>query len=444
MTPERVLRFEELNADQQLLAKAIEDDRNVLVTGAAGTGKSALIKYLASKYGDEMAITGTTGIAALGIGGCTIHRWAGLGLADKPAHVIAAGIRERKGDQYFQIKRCKKLVIDEISMLGPQQFQLLNDVLQIVRRNQDPFGGIQLIGCGDFLQLPSVVKDDQKTDQEARDMLFANAPIARFAFEAPAWAACQPAVKVLEKVMRQKDEHWAGILRRIRVGDTCEDVRKVLRPRIGAIDPDKTVEPIVGVTHNRDADRINQEKLEQLPGEDVYMDADDWGISEAMKGQIDKACIAPKTLRLRVGAQVMLLWNVDTDAGLVNGSLGKVVDFKKSFAGRNVPVCDFGGNVVELDRVEWSLKKGDKVEATRSQIPLRLGWAITGHKLQGVTVDKIRVHLKRCFEYGQAYVMLSRARTLEGLFIADIGNSSIKAHPTALEFYARNAQWIQN
>lgn len=420
---QKPLTFEQLNPKQQAFATRVKNGENAMVTGPAGTGKSALLQYLRSDYPD-LHVTASTGIAALNVGGCTLHSWASLGIGQDSAKKIAERILEKKGIPFYMLKTAKRLAIDEISMIDASLFQLASDVLKIVRKNDAPFGGIQLILFGDFLQLPPVGKDGNAV---------------RFAFESQAWQDARIEVFVLDQVMRQKDAAFAGVLSRVRLGDTSEEVRSVLRPRINATDPNPEIEPVSLCTHNADADHINTAKLDALPGDEVEIAAADSG-SDFAKDTLDKNCIAPKTLRLKVGAQVMLLWNIDVESGLANGTLGKVIEIKKTLWAGRVPVVEFtNGTVMELEPQTWELKKNGEVMASRRQMPLRLSWAISIHKSQGLTLEKVRVSLKRCFADGQAYVALSRAKTIEGLFIADITANSIRANSTALAFYRRFA-----
>jgi len=416
--------FDQLNIQQQAVATTIEGGENVMVTGPAGTGKSFLLRYLREKF-PKMPVTASTGIAALGVGGCTLHSWAGLGLGQEPAEVIAKKHNERQNGVWYAMKTAERLAIDEISMVDADLFDKLDKVLRIVRQSPRPFGGLQLILFGDFLQLPPVEKEGNAV---------------RFAFQSKVWAEARIHVYVLSQVMRQKDQQFASILSRIRVGDTSEDVRAVLRPRINAADPNPEISPVSLATHNSIADRINAENLAKIKEEEVRFEAQDWSDGKFNGETLDKNCIAPKTLILKVGAQVMLLWNLDVGAGLVNGSLGVVIEIRKDKFRGTTPVVKFSnGMILELERQQWSLSRNGDVLASRQQFPLRLSWGISIHKSQGMTLEKVRVHIKQCFADGQAYVAMSRAKSLEGLFIADINGNSIRANSTALEFYKQHA-----
>ena len=423
MKPEAPLTLAQLNEKQRSAATHIAAGGNILITGPAGTGKSALLNYLRGQYPD-MPVTASTGIAALNVGGCTIHSWAALGVGQKPAKDIAKALNDRRNNVWYAMKKSKRLAIDEVSMIDAELFDKLDEVLRLVRLSSEPFGGLQLILFGDFLQLPPVGTDGRAV---------------RFAFESRAWASARVRVCLLTQVMRQRDELFAGVLSRVRVGDTSEEVRSVLRPRIHAEDTNPAVAPVTLATHNEIADRINVEKLAAIQAPEVTWEAQDWADGEFSKQALERNCIALKTLILKVGASVMLLKNIDPAEGLVNGALGEVVEIRKGEFRGGIPVVKFLNGVVrEMEPQTWELRRNDEVLADRKQIPLRLSYAISIHKSQGMSLDKVRVHLANCFADGQAYVAMSRARTLEGLFIADITGKSIRANPVALEFYRRN------
>jgi ATP-dependent DNA helicase PIF1 len=214
----------------------------------------------------------------------------------------------------------------------------------------------------------------------------------------------------------------------------------VLRPRINAVDPDPTVGPVTLCTHNDLADSMNAERLAAIKQDEVVWEAKDWVDNPKLQLRLDRDCIAQKRVALKVGAQVMLLKNIDQMGGLVNGSLGTVTAISGARFGVPTPTVAFTNGVVrDIGIQQWEMKRNKYVLATREQIPLRLSYAITVHKSQGMSLDKVICHLQNCFADGQAYVALSRARTLEGLFIGSITGRSIRANASALEFYRRNA-----
>lgn len=422
MTPAPTI--DQLNPKQRECAEQIERGQNVLITGQAGTGKSHLLNFLRTKFPD-MAVASSTGISALNVGGCTLHSWASLPIDDTPAVEIAKKLNERKNGVWISIRKSTRLAIDEVSMIDADLFDKFDQVMRLVRKCDRPFGGLQIIAMGDFLQLSPVGKEGKP---------------ARFAFESKAWQEGDFRVFLLTQIMRQKDEEFASTLSRVRIGDTSEEVRRILRPRINAIDPDPTITPVSLCSHNEMADRINHERLAALKTESVSWTASDWADNDHLLKRIDKDCIAQKELTLKVGAQVMLLKNIDQSEGLVNGSLGELVDIVNGQFRTKVPVVRFSNGITrELEVQEWQIIRNRDVLASRRQIPLRLAYALSIHKAQGSTIDKVRVHLAKCFADGQAYVAMSRARSLPGLFIADITGRSIRANPVALEFYRRHA-----
>jgi ATP-dependent DNA helicase PIF1 len=411
------VRFEAegLTPSQYSCLVDIMEKRNVLITGPAGTGKSFLLKFLRDKLGPRLRVVATTGVAAVNVGGSTLHSWAGIGLGEGTAEELAAMILESP-KATARVRKTTMLAVDEVSMLDADLFCRLDEAFRIVRKKQVPFGGIQMVLFGDFLQLPPVA--GQKSD-------------ARFAFQSPSWKASEIAVHQLTTVVRQSDSIFVETLSRVRMGIVDSFVRQVLSGRIGAEDPNPKIEPVVLECRNVDVDAFNRARLDALPGVDIVIPALDSGESR-FSSALDKSCLAPADLRLKAGAQVMLLKNLDVEGGLVNGSVGIVQSIGES----SVRV-DFGtAGTCEVQRARWSFFDGDgNVLATREQMPLRLAYAITIHKSQGCTLTKAKVNLRSAFAYGQAYVALSRVRDLSGLYIEDIRWESIMASPEALAFY---------
>lgn len=411
-----------LSPEQERVISAVERGENVLVTGSAGTGKSTILRELKQLYGFDLPVCASTGIAAVNVGGTTVHSWAGLGMGTDSSEELIQKHLEWRGKAYKRIRKAKRLAIDEVSMIHGRLFNLMDEVFRAIRENPLPFGGIQLILFGDFLQLPPVSKGEEQQE---------------FAFQSRAWQDAKFKVAMLTRVFRQQDQAFADALNRVRVGDLSPEVRSMLKSRFRAPDPDPEIEPVTVYTHNEDVERMNEERLREIEGDEKTWRAVDWGADETSIKLIQKNCLAPETLRLKIGAQVMLLWNVDPYRGLANGSIGTVEDWAHS----GLPMVRFRNGVVEeIEKKQWTIKQGSDVMAERSQVPLRLAWAITAHKSQGMTLDKIRVYLDRAFESGQAYVALSRARTLDGLFIESTREGCIKASPSAVRFYEECAK----
>lgn len=411
-------------AQQAAIIKAIKTDRHqcVLITGDAGTGKSFLLEQLRREI-HSLDITATTGIAALNVGGTTLHRFAGLGMNPESTTARAIFKRLQKGNYgqpqkaFDNIRGCSRLAIDEISMQGAELFDLTSQLFQLVRDRPEPFGGVQVIAIGDFLQAPPVN--------------------AEFAFKGLAWAAAGFKTHQLTEVIRQADHRFAQILAKIRRGGGRDpetgavdlEVADFLRERLAA-KPDDDKAPVILDPLNRNVDTVNAQRLADLPGEVTMRIATEWGKDWA-KEAMDRDCRMPKKLYLKPGARVMLLQNIDPEGGLANGSLGTIENIKPSTIGVRFDAAGLH------DVPRWTMEKkdGKTVVAERTQFPLRLAWAITIHKSQGQTLDKVAVNLADCFAPGMAYVALSRCRTADGLFITSSKRGCIKADAEALAFY---------
>lgn len=415
-----------LSDEQNVPFKDIIQLENVLVTGSAGTGKSTILKALRAHMAEaylRLAVCGSTGIAAVNVGGLTLHTWAGLGMGDGTAGTIANRILHGENRRAFEnICGTNHLAIDEISMIGGSLFEKVDEVFRIVRKNDKPFGGMQLILFGDFLQLPPVSEDNSKPE--------------KFAFQTEAWKKANFKVHHLTKVYRQADEGTARVMNAIRVGDVTAEVSALLNSCYRKVDPNPEHPPVILTTHNKDADAINGRRLAQIIAQHHGYEAKDEGTARAIK--ILERCLMPASLDLKVGAQVMLCVNYDQEVGLVNGSVGEVIGFTPWMRG-TIPTVKFQNGVIhDIEPWTWDIRENEQKIGSRTQVPLRLAWAITVHKSQGMTLEKVEVHLGKAFEYGQAYVALSRAKTKEGLFIASGSKKSIKAHPDAVRFYEQS------
>lgn len=399
----------ELSPEQQYVYKAVLDRKNVLVTGSAGTGKSTLLSALLKKFPFDLHITASTGIAAVNVFGRTVHSWAGIGI-DMTLEQVVDQVRTRKGPVIHRIKSAKMLAVDEISMVDASLLEMMDGLFKDIRGNSLPFGGIQMVFFGDFLQLPPVKGTG-------------------FAFESKKWSDAGIETFFLTKVFRQEDQVFSSVLNEVRVGNITPEIAAFLRQRKG-LKPDKKIKPVIVYSHNKDVDEENAKMLKKIKAKEFEWKAYDYGEAGPLKN-IQKNCLAPELLRLKEGAQVMCLWNIAPEDGIANGSIGIVTHID-----HDTPTVKFqNGTEVEFERKDWECKDSGKVIAGRSQIPLRLAYSITAHKCQGMTLDSIEVFLDKCFDYGQAYVALSRCRTLDGLFIGSIDLNRIAAHPRALEFY---------
>jgi len=401
-----------MTQEQRYVLECVKSGKNVFFTGGAGTGKSFLIQKIIGVLPPEHTfITASTGVAAFQIGGTTLHSFAGIGAG---AAVISKCVQlAERATVAKQWRKCKHLIIDEVSMVDGNYFKKLEHVARAVRKNDKPFGGIQLILTGDFLQLPPVAKEEER----------------RFAFETSAWQRCVQMNIELTQVKRQSDQALVDILNRLRLGVCTDSDAEVLKGTKGNISREGIV-PTKLCTHTEDVNMINKKELEKCEGEEkrfLAIDSD-----PSLSKFIENSTPVEGVVRLRVGAQVMLLKNLNVSAGLVNGARGRV----ESFTTEGNPVVVFiGGAKQEIKYEKWTVKSGVGVTLTRTQIPLRLAWAFSIHKSQGMTLDSVEVSLSRVFECGQAYVALSRAKNLRSLRILDFKAGCVRADSKVIKFY---------
>ncbi|SPP79175.1 ATP-dependent DNA helicase PIF1 [Drosophila guanche] len=407
-----------LSEEQMEVLRACTTGKNVFFTGSAGTGKSFLLRRIISALPPDGTIaTASTGVAACLIGGTTLHAFAGIGGGDATMQRCLELASRPISAQTW--RKCKRLIIDEISMVDGQFFEKIEAVARHIRRNDRPFGGIQLILCGDFLQLPPVIRGD----------FGAAPPQQRFCFQSSAWETCIQCVYELKQVHRQSDPEFVQILNHLRIGH----VNETITSRLAATSRQKIEGNGILATqlcsHTNDANSINESKLENLKGDKVLFRADD---SDAgMTKQLDQQVQAPSQLYLKVNAQVMLLKNINISNGLVNGARGVVVRMEK-----DLPVVRFKNNQEYVCKHEkWIIKTATGGTITRRQVPLKLAWAFSIHKSQGLTLDCVEMSLSKVFEAGQAYVALSRAKSLQSVRILDFDAKQVWANPQVLQFY---------
>jgi ATP-dependent DNA helicase PIF1 len=407
------LTEEQLDVITDLLA-----GRNMLITGEAGTGKSFLLHYL-KEFMDarriKFGVCGSTGVAAVNVGGTTLHSWAGIGLADGPASNLVQNIRNNV-PAYKRIRNTEVLCLDEISMISATLFEKLDKVFRMVREQNTPFGGLQLIMFGDMLQLPPVE--------------------GGFIFLSNAWREADVRVRLLTKVFRQSDVEFSRALGKIRKGELDQPTKDFFNARANAVDPNPEILPVAITAKNSTADLINQRNLDAIESELKTFQAVDKGGPAALR--LLEKCLVPKELHVKIGARVMSLINI-AELEVMNGTAGVVSSW--SSAGYPNVLFDNGVEVL-MEPVEREIMQDGKSIGSRFQIPLRLAWAVSAHKSQGCTLDKVEIHMGEAFEPGQTYVALSRVRTKEGLFIKSINGAMLTANPVAVKFYDES-RWDQ-
>ncbi|XP_056353461.1 ATP-dependent DNA helicase PIF1 isoform X2 [Oenanthe melanoleuca] len=405
-----------LSAEQEAVLGAVRSGKSIFFTGSAGTGKSFLLKRIVGSLPPNITYaTASTGVAACHIGGTTLHAFAGIGSGKAPLEQCIQ-LAERPGVRQHWLA-CQHLIIDEISMVDGKFFDKLEAVARAVRKRDEPFGGIQLIICGDFLQLPPVCKANEET---------------KFCFQAKSWRKCIHINMELTEVRRQTDKTFVSLLSAIRLGRCTEEVTRLLMQTAAHRSERDGILATRLCTHKDDVEITNERRLQQLPGEVHVFEALD---SDPMLVKlIDAQCPVGGRVELKLGAQVMLAKNLDVSQGLVNGARGVVVGFESEQKG--LPKVRFLCGVTQLIKMEkWIIKGPSGIHLSRQQLPLKLAWAISIHKSQGMSLDCVEISLSRVFESGQAYVALSRARSLAGLRVLDFDPKVVRADPAVLQFY---------
>lgn len=390
--------------------------KNVFLTGEAGSGKTYLlnqyIRYLKENKVD-VAVTASTGIAATHLQGSTIHAWSGIGvkdtLNDKELEKLVGDSRIKRN-----YKKTKVLIIDEISMLHPHQLDLVDRIARAMLGNQ-PFGGMQVVLCGDFFQLPPVTSGYMGGEK-------------KFAFESAAWEQGEFQTCYLSEQHRQANDLLHQILNDIRGGRAGEHTKVPLRTRYKK-EPEGGTRATLLYSRNINVDTINERELSSLSGDEKKFQMESYG-HHSLVESLKRSCLATENLRLKVGAEVMFIKN-DVQGRYVNGTRCVVVNFERRDGWPVVKTYD--GDIIVAEPEEWKYEDHGSVRAAIKQIPLRLAWAITIHKSQGMTLDAVEVDLGDAFEPGMGYVALSRVRRLSGLKLMNLNEMALKVHPKILE-----------
>ena len=399
---------------------------NVFLTGEPGSGKTHTVnQYVAylREHSIEPAITASTGIAATHIGGYTVHSWSGIGVKRDltPYDLDAIASNKRV---WGRVRNTSVLIIDEVSMLSASTLEMVDAVCQEVRRERRPFGGLQVVLVGDFFQLPPVTKREEKNEEEIQ-LLFDEGP--RFACDATAWGSLHLIPCYLSEQHRQEDKKFLDFLSAVRRAEVTPVHRALLKERFAGRAREGVTELY---SHNANVDTLNGEQLRKLPGTARQFQMGSWG-SERLVAGLKRGCLSPEVLSLKVGARVMFTKNDTITGRFANGTLGTVAGFDSS-EGYPMVKTNSGSSVV-AEPMEWNLQDAGKVLARVEQVPLRLAWAMTIHKSQGMSLDAAHMDLSNTFEYGQGYVALSRVRTLKGLSLAGFNDRALEVHPAILE-----------
>ena len=401
---------------------------NVFLTGEPGAGKTYTInQYVAylREHDIEPAITASTGIAATHIGGMTIHSWSGIGIKN---FLDKYELDKIASSEYLnrRIRKTKVLIIDEVSMLSANTLAMVDLVCREVKQNSEPFGGIQIVLVGDFFQLPPIQKVNTHTEQKQNKLI--SEKEKHFAYEADLWDRASFVVCYITEQHRQEDQIFLDFLNALRRGEIEEEHYEYLKTRY--ISKTEIPENITKLfSHNLNVDMVNEKELSKIEEEEKTFVMKTTG-KESLVTALKKGCLSPEVLCLKKGAIVMCTKN-NPKEHFVNGTLGTVVEFN-SFSGYPIIKTKTGRNI-EISPLDWSVEENGKIKAQITQIPLRLAWAITVHKSQGMSMDGAVMDLSSVFEYGQGYVALSRVRKMEGLYLLGINQKALEVHPVILE-----------
>ena len=424
----------QLSKEYQYALNLLErTNQNAFITGRAGTGKSTLLQLFRDTTQKKCVVLAPTGVAALNVKGQTIHSF--FGFPGKP--IGKADIRRRKYRKIFE--KLQVLIIDEISMVRADMLDNIDYFLRLNRHINRPFGGVQVVFFGDLFQLPPVVASEEE------HILFRDHYDSPYFFSAKVFNDSFELENIeLRTTYRQSSRHFIRLLDAVRMNqidyDDLEDLNERYFPEFEAEDYYITLS-----ARNAIANNINNKQLERLQTEVFSYRA-------KVTGEFNPRLFPTELdLDLRVGAQVMFVKN-DPQKQFVNGSIGKVLELSEDHIKVVLQKEDESTKVIEVSKLEWEILKyktknddassiESNVVGTFTQYPLKLAWAITIHKSQGKTFDKVIINLgaKGAFEHGQTYVALSRCRTLEGVILKEkLNPRDIMVDERIVEFYEQN------
>ena len=416
LSKQTIIWYTGTHMTQETALHIMKTGKNVFLTGAPGSGKTytlnAYLDYL-KKHGIDVAITAPTGIAASHIGGTTLHSFFGIGIKESLSQYDIENLTEKKYI-WDRLKNLKVLVIDEVSMLSPALFESIDAVLKTFKFSHEAFGGIQVILVGDFFQLPPISKNTERK---------------KFIFQTDVWDDLNLATCYLETAHRHHhDTLFLDILNEIRNGSVSENTMNHFRARYKK-DPENVSQITKLYTHNMDVDAINIQELEKINSPLKKYLAHTTGPKKWVERIFESSLVIPN-LSLKKGALVFFIKN-NYEKGYINGTLGTVIDFDVF----DIPIIETrDGKHIKAERMEWNHTDHDgKILGTVKQIPLRLAWAITIHKSQGMTLDAAEIDLSRAFEPGQGYVALSRITSITGLKLMGLNETALHIDPHVLE-----------
>lgn len=402
------------------LKELIEKGCNIVLSGAAGTGKSYQVHKIIEKYGKDknIALTSTTGIAATNINGQTLHSFLNLGMikSDDVKKEIAR-IIYNPWAKWEQVKQTDILIIDEISMCDGFLFDIVEETLREVRKSSEPFGGVQVILVGDCYQLPPVESNTKG-----------------FFFESSSYAFGNFKPVLLKKIYRQNDKKFIDCLNRIRLAEHTDNDIEFLKERQFPEMNYALLDTTCLYPTNSEADILNNYRLDELDcNSEIQLKSKDTHYTNpslmGFKKDYNKFMRAPEILKLREGARVILLNNLNVKKGLCNGSIGT---FRRKKG--DLLICEFNGIECSIPKAKFEIHEKSKLVFEREQYPLALGWAVSIHKSQGMSLDSVAIDFSRIFAPHQAYVALSRAKTYDGLYLKNLTKNSIFIDPKVVDY----------
>ena len=392
------------------------------------------------------------------MGGMTIHSWSGMGIKSDMNELDLETLAD-KDQLVSRLKAAKVLIIDEVSMLHYYQLDMIDAICRRLRRGVAikakkgempslaeglPFGGLQVILCGDFFQLPPISRNNGWTDGRSNSrtdslLNIDNGSLGGFSsyfiYRSEAWRDGKFTVCYLSENYRHKDDVSLSVLNDIRSGEISERSYEHLLARQNMEAKALAIQPTRLFTHNIDVDQVNFAELDKIDETEHKYEMSSRGKKHAVES-LRKSCLAPEILRLKKGARVMCVKN-NFEAGYVNGTLGVVVScgYGLDPVIHTAPTPDFPeGRRLTIEQATWTIDDDGFMLAEVKQYPLRLAWAITVHKSQGMSLDAVEVDLSKSFEPGMGYVALSRVRSFDGLKILGINEMALKVHPEVLEY----------
>ena len=408
------MKYNKATMTQKEALDILKTGTNVFLTGEPGSGKTHTInRYVAylRSCGIEPAITASTGIAATHIHGMTLHSWSGVGVSRDLSDDDIADIAKSR---YIsaRIKKTKVLIVDEVSMIDGETLSNVERICRRVKRSAQPFGGMQVVFVGDFFQLPPVSK---------------GGVVSIFSFTSPAWRMMNPTVCYLTEQHRQEDAKFLEILSAMRRDEFDERHFEQMKSCLLTMEEIPTDVTRL-FSHNADVDTINAKELTKLDTKVRAFLMADRG-PERLVEALKRGCLSPERLELKEGSAVMFTKN-NPNAGFVNGTLGTVIGFDDESRCPVVMLRD--ETILVVKPMEWAVEEQGEILARIMQVPLRLAWAITIHKSQGMSMDAAVMDLSRTFEFGQGYVALSRVRSLAGVHLLGVSEQAFRVSPEIL------------